>query len=1058
MKLRRTRMRERRRLAAIGLVALYTVTGFFILPPIVRSLAEKRLTAELGRRVTIEKLRLNPYTLSVTVENFAVREQDGTTLFVGWKRLYANFGAWASIRREWVLSEVNLEGFEARGQINPDRSLNVSDLLAKFNPPANTSAAETAPSAPTKPGRPLRIGRLHVSGARVDISDLSRSVPFTTTLGPLTFDLTEFRTVSPATERGAPYRFAAVTEAGEKLSWSGTLRAEPFQSAGELALEDIVLSKYAAFYTDRVQAEIATGKLSMRARYAIDLAAERKALLLQQGTVQLREVTLRERGAEKPAIELPSLDVAGIEIDAIEQKASVASVAVAGGHLRARREKDGSVNLLTLLSAPPAKNSSATATASSPSATPAPTAAPASAKMPDVYVGEFAVKDFQVEIADLAAPRTAQLALQSLQFSLKDFTLSVDVPMPMELAFNWAPQGTVRVAGTVGLAPVRAKLKADIAGFEILPLSPYLEHFMNARLTQGTVGATLTALASLPPGKPPEATVTGDITVEKLGLVDGAQNAELAGFSRLTLRGLQATTTPALKLNLDEIDLAGPYARAVVGADRTLNLATVTKSTTTPAGGETAPGPTPGLNVPSSGSPANAPATTPAPIIEIGRIAISDGDFRFTDRSLEPTVSMAISQFSGAVAGLSSTNLAKADVILKAVVDGAGPIAITGKLDPLGAKPSIDLKVDVKNVDLLPLSPYAAKYAGYDLARGKLLLEVKLLVDGKKIDANNVVTLNQFTFGNAVASPDATKLPVRLGVALLKDRDGKIVIDIPVQGNTDDPSFRVGRVVMRVIVNLLTKAATSPFSLLGAAFGGGEELAFQEFEPGTAMLQEAEIKKLQTLVQALTNRPALSLNIEGSYDPAADVAALQHLKLEDRVRRAIWEKKRVTDPNIPPPSELVTSTEENLAELRRLFDATFPPGSEGGLPVEKAPAVVAPPPEPPKKGIIRRTIDALTFRRDKPVAPPPVTPPPTAEPTPATATPSITPEEMVGRLAETMTVEDSDLRALAQERAQAVRAYFTEVGKIAPDRLFLSKEQTDAAKPAKGARVFLHLQ
>ena len=148
------------------------------------------------------------------------------------------------------------------------------------------------------------------------------------------------------------------------------------------------------------------------------------------------------------------------------------------------------------------------------------------------------------------------------------------------------------------------------------------------------------------------------------------------------------------------------------------------------------------------------------------------------------------------------------------------------------------LALALSSAALAPSAAAQARKLSGELARGKLLLDVKANVVGNKIDATNVITLNQFTFGTPVKSPDATSLPVRLGVALLKDMDGKIVIDVPVQGSTDDPSFRVGRVVLRVIVNLLTKAAVSPFSLLGAAFGGGgDELAFQDFDPGSTEIR-----------------------------------------------------------------------------------------------------------------------------------------------------------------------------------------------------------------------------
>ena len=564
---------------------------------------------------------------------------------------------------------------------------------------------------------------------------------------------------------------------------------------------------------------------------------------------------------------------------------------------------------------------------------------------------------------------------------------------------------------------------------------------MNARLTGGAVTATLDTQISLPPSMPMAATVAGAVTIEKLGLVDGARNRELAGFGRLTLRGLRAGTAPEPSVSIDEIDLAGPYARIVVNPDKTLNLAAVAKTSAAPAAAR-------------NGAPMSVPGK-----IEIGRIVISDGNYRFTDRSLDPNVSMTIDHFGGTVGGLSSTHPAKAAVDLKALVDGAGPVAITGKLDPLGASKLVDLKIDVKNVDLLPLSSYSAKFAGFELARGKLALDVKFLLDGKKIDSTNVIILNQFTFGNPVKSPDATGLPVRLGVALLKDTDGKIVIDVPVQGTADDPNFRIGRVVMRVIVNLLTKAAVSPFALLGSAFGGGgDELGYQEFVPGSAEIQSGEIKKLQTMARALTNRPGLSLGLEGSYDTAADGYALKRLKLADQVRREIWETKHLADPNIPPPAQLVITPAENATEIKKLFDEKFPPGTRFGTPLPPPPAVVLPP--PPPAGFFKRLLRTITLqdRREKrAVVRENVRR--KAEHTRAAAAAAATGlpvDEMSGRLAEAMTVEDGDLQALAQARAQQVRDYFANVGKIAPDRLFLAHANAAGApaKAGKGPRGF----
>ncbi len=1026
MKFANLSARTRRNLWIAGVaVVLFTITGFFILPPIVKAQLEKRASAMLGRAVTVDKVRLNPYTLSITLENLDVREKGGKASFLGWSRLYVNFDALASLTGDWVLSEIELEGFHAAVAVNRDGSYNFSDVLAKL------TAAPAGPAVPAKPSRPIRIGSLKVTQARVDFTDQSRPTPFATVVGPLTFALTEFRT---AGARGAPYHFEAVTESGEKLAWTGTLSAEPLRSVGEFDLQNILLAKYSPYYANRIQADLAEGKLSVRGHYEVDLTDGQRALKLADGTLQLRGLKLLDRASREEAVELPGLDIRGIDADALALKATVGSVDLTGGHLRVRREKDGAINLLAMLQ-PPAGNPAPAA--------PAVSAAPA--KLPDIMIHQVALKDFQVDLTDLAAPRPAQLALGGLQLSLNNVTVADGAAIPLQLSFNWAPKGTVHVEGTISVKPeLKADLKTDVVALEILPLSPYLEQFVNAHITQGAVTASLAAQGALPEGKPFAAAATGDVKLEKFGLVDGVHNEDLAGLGSLALSGLRISTAPQLSVTVEEVTVAAPYARVIVNSDKSLNLAAIARPAPKPLTGPVAP--------------ATVPAAS-APRIEIGKVSISDGEFSFADRSLEPNVRTAITQFGGTISGLSSENMAKGTVALKATVDGAGPVAISGQLDPLGAKKFVDLKVDFRNVDLLPLSPYSGKYAGYELARGKLVVDTKFQLNGDKIDASNVVTLNQFTFGEPVKSPDATSLPVRLGVALLKDLDGKIVIDVPVQGSIDDPAFRIGRVVLRVIVNLLTKAAVSPFSLLGSMFGGGgDELAYQDFAPGATALQPEGVKKLETMVKALTNRPGLSLDLEGSYDAPADTFALKRQKFADAVRRAVWEAKHASDPTIAPPDQLVITPEEDAAMVKKLFDEKFPPGTQFGAPLAKAPVAVAPPPAP-KKGFFGRVIDAVTFkglRNEKSQPAEAAQPVETAAAVTAATGPSL--EEMTGRMAETMEVNDNDLRALAQLRAQRVRDYFIAIGKIDPARLFLAKDKSDSTKTGKGPRVFLTLQ
>ena len=1020
---------------AVVVLALYTIVGFFVLPPIARSQIQKRASAALGRKVTVEKVRLNPYALSLTLVKFDVREVDGATSFLGWDRLYVRVGLLSSLfGGNWTFPAIRLDHPHARVVVNRDGSLSFSDILARFgfglvgvggSGPAAPAAAP-APAAPAA-SRPLRIGTLAVAGATLDFTDQARPAPFHTVVGPQVFTLTDFRT---AGGREAPYRFTATTESGEQFAWQGWIEAAPFRSAGEISLQNVILKKYAPYYADRLRGELTDGRLDVSFHYELSLDASQPVMQAADGNLRVRDLRLVDAGRQ-PVIELPAFEINGFSADALARRAAAGTVTLTGAHLAVRREQDGSINLLKLLPLPAA-----------PAAAPVPGPAPA---LPQLTVGQIELRDFGADIADLATPRPAGLKLSGGHFLLKEFTLAPGATMPLTVSFTWAPRGTVAVNGRIGLLPApTADLKAEVADLALAPLSPYLEQSVNARLVDGAVSAT--GQIQVAPGEPlPAVTLTGDATVAKLDLVDGTRQEALAGFSKLGLAGLQASTAPKLALTLAEVTVDGPYARVVRLPDGTINLAGLARQGAAAPGAGAAPA--------AGGTAGPAPA---APEIAVETVTITGGDFSFVDRAIEPNVQMMLSQFAGTITGLSSSNPTRGDVDLQGVVNGVGRVAVTGKLDPLGPHRAVNLVTTVKGVDLVPFSPYCGRYAGYELARGKLLVDVTLKMADEQLDSSNVITLNQFTFGAPTNSPEATHLPVRLGVALLKDLDGRIVLDVPVAGNVNDPDFRIGKVVVRVIINLLTKVAVSPFALLGSMFGGGgEDLAWQEFGPGTVALKPGEDAKLATLIKALTNRPGLSLDIEGNFDVGADTTALQFQKLAEFVRQRIWEARHASNPAEPPPAQMVITPEEHDGMLRTIYSEKYPPGSELGVPVVVPPPA---PPPPPKRGFIRRLVDTVTGH---PAAAPTPPPKPAAPAGAAPAGPTL--EEMTARLAGTMTVDPNDLIALAAARANSVRDYLIHTGKIAPERLFLAKSQTPApgaAAPApnRGPRVYLTLE
>jgi hypothetical protein len=215
-------------------------------------------------------------------------------------------------------------------------------------------------------------------------------------------------------------------------------------------------------------------------------------------------------------------------------------------------------------------------------------------------------------------------------------------------------------------------------------------------------------------------------------------------------------------------------------------------------------------------------------------------------------------EIGGRIGRISSREETQGDVDLRGKLDGYAPLEITGRINPLSRDLFVDLKASFKDMDLSPVTPYSGRYAGYAIEKGKLSFDLKYLIEKKKLESQNIVFIDQLTLGEKVESPQATKLPVSLAISLLKDRHGQIRLDIPVAGTLDDPEFSVWRIIVQVLVNILTKAATAPFALLGSLMGGGEEMSYVEFNAGSAAVGEANAKKLATLGKALKEGPGRS--------------------------------------------------------------------------------------------------------------------------------------------------------------------------------------------------------
>lgn len=1021
-----------------GLLLLYTLLGFMVLPPVIRVVAVKQLSKQLDRDVSIRQVRLNPFALSTTIRGLLIKDKNGEP-FISWDEVYVNLQLSSFFSHPWVFKEIRVIKPFVHAQMNKDGTFNFSDLVAKFSNNAAPAKTESKPLV-------FHIGRLRVVGATAAIADLTPREPFRRTLGPLDVTFDDFRT-DPDSDN--PYAFTGTTDAGGQISWSGLLCLSPLRSQGEFKLFNFTVNKFAPLYQDLVRFEIRSGTIALKAKYQFDLGPTNRVATLHDTAFGLRNFKLGAPGETNDIAELHALTVTGLNTDIERRQASMNSVILNGANLAMKRTRDNSVNVVEI--AKPAEsftNAPGGILFLLRSVTNAVALLLNSTNQWSGTVRSVTVTNCALHLEDDVNSRPARLELSDITLEAKNISNVPGTNLTAELSLRWNKDGSIKTVTTASFLPPTADIQLDFDQLNLNTLDPYLEPKLNLYIQGSKVGLHGIVSLRTPKDELPQVTFHGDASLDDFHTVDGVMAEDLVKWDSIAFHGIDANLNPQT-VSIREIDVDGAYARLIIETNKTLNILNALRMTDANASASNE------TQVAITVATHSTTTNLPLPQISIGAIVITNTAVSFTDRSLQPNVNATIQSANGTIAGLSTEQLRHADIALNALIDGVGPASITGTINPFSGTMTNEIKVSVKNMDLTPESPYSGKFAGYRIAEGALNLDLAYELLGKRLQSKNVITLDRFTFGEKVNSPDATHLPVRLAVAILKDRDGKIVLDVPVEGRLDDPKFRIRKVIERAIVNILEKAATSPFSLLGALFGGGgEELGYQDFTPGSAGLLPAETNKLNLLVKALYARPGLNLEISGSVESVADRGGLQRAALERQLRVQKWQSLPQTERDTVTADQVTLTPQEHAGLVKKLFDGAQAAGKitpeliAANTNLAIAAQLIKSSQSEVQKGATMLTSHAPSAAPATPGAAPPAlaasTVPPTLDP-------------MEALLLTTFPVTDADLATLAADRAKAVRAYFLQSGKVEAARLFITENQTGGVR-SDGSRVYLQLR
>jgi len=957
---------------AAGLVLCYTLVGFFLLPYLIKVYAIPAFAERLHRPVLAKEVELNPFALSIRVTGFEVREPDQSAL-LGFEEFFVNFEISSLIRQAYVFDTIRLTVPYVSARVSKEGRLNLMELV----PPAD--GPEAAPSTKDSAGPSaipaVQIGHLEIAQGIVEFYDESKEKPVSMEILPLGIVLKNFHT-KPGGDN--TYAFMAELGTGQILDWKGTVSLEPIRSEGTVSLVGVKIPTFFQHVQDRFNFDIPSGTIEAKGQYLFDAETSPVTLVLSDTAVHVRDILLVEKGESDPVIMVPSLDLDGIHLDLRVRTVSISSIAMANGSDRVWRNPDGSINLQSLLT-PVTSDSSAPPTVTPPAKTAVPHAD--DEKPWSLSIKEVGVTNHSIHFEDRSLALPVRVNVTGLSAKTHDFVFPITKPIPLTVEHLLNETGKVAVDGQIIVKPFQLDLSLALKNIELQPFQPYVEPFARITVDSGAIDLDGQIHLAVEHPKAPLMTFRGNLGVKALTIADRDQGSPVVSWKQFHLRQLALTVNPTM-ISIEEVGLEQPMIHLAVLPDGQLNV----KALLPQADAATSP---------SSPKPESAPTKKgPSPSITLKRVKLLRGAISFRDESMTPMIQTGLYDLTGTIKDLSSKQLAKADVELAANVDRIAPLKIVGTINPLIENAMTDLTVTLGGMDLTAESPYSGKYVGYGLSKGKLSLDLTYKVSQQQLEAENKVVIDQLTFGEKVESPDATSLPVPFAVALLKDRKGRIEIDLPIRGDLKDPDFKYGKVVVSTLLNILGKLVTSPFALMGKLVPGGgdaEELQYLEFDPGAAILLPAELKKVEAITKGLEERPGLRLEITGTADPVRDKKELGLQKLKAQLF-ARWRQGK----GASKETDLPMLEEERL--IKDLYDQ-----QRSQQPVPAPAMATDPAPKPP-------TIDDMR-------------------------------QQLVAAIA----VSDSDLRALAQQRADQVREQFTGEGKLAAERVFLTEVDLSAS-------------
>jgi len=845
---------RRKRFWILVVLLLYTLLGFFALPRLVEKTLVETVEAT-GRSIDLGEVKSNPYALYLGISGLEIRDPDSTPI-ASFDEFFVNLQLSSLFRWAWTLDEIRLSGLhieEERFAVGDTRWVRFIDNLT---PPSETKEAEPENKSPPR----VIIHRFILESGGLGITD-QLAGGFKTRLGPVSVSASDLRTTP---NHSGLKKVSIGTPSGGVIAWQGDLQIVPLASNGSFSIRGNGLPASLQYLDHFLPISIEGEQLEVDFDYSLTTGVDGLSIKATGIETKTGSIQVRMDDEDDPFVGVNQILLSGGTVEWPERSVVAESLTVDGLELTAWLEANGQ---LSLLDAIPSETDQAD-----------PSIPNDGSGMPEwrISINEFAVPNAVVNFEDRSLGTPASLVVNDLDLQLAGVDNQPQTPIKTSLAMQLENGGSISYQGDVVVLPgIEVQGRTTVSDLSLVTFEPWLQEIARIELESGAASVTLD-VSGTPPGA---LNFSGSAEVTGLDIKDAVRNQRLAGFETLEIERFDIDQS-AMTVKTSPVQLGGAFGRIHIFEDLTTNIS--------------------GLMIESGEHQEEQAEEQPEQqgdgsgiSITIAGVEMQNSSMDFADDSLPLPFRTLISNLNGNLSILSTDTAEPTRVQMEGQVDEFGQARISGALNPWDFTQSLDIEMIFRNLEMSTLTPYTVQYAGYAIETGRLDLDLGYVIQDRQLAGENSVVIRELVLGDKVEHPDAASLPLKLAVALLKDSDGVIDLDLPVSGDLDDPTFKISGVVWKAIGNLITRIVTSPFRFLGNLIGfDSEDFGTLRFQPGSSEVSPPDREQLNKLSEAMLKRPELALVVTGVYVAELDRAALKEIAFEaqlDATRELLLE-------------------------------------------------------------------------------------------------------------------------------------------------------------------------